>query len=256
MTVVGTVGTTHPLAFAGLAFAALALAAESVRPVCVVAGVTAQDASRVLIRTPLDGATIRAQFEALRGAGVGAFHVGALVSADAVHAVADSLRSFAGVPVVVDPVLAATGGDALADDATRDAIRDALLPCATLVTPNLGEAGALLGRAVTDLASMRDAAAALVGLGARAALVKGGHLSGDDAVDVLAGEHGPREFASRRVAGTMRGTGDLLAVTIAASLARDAPLPEAIEHARRRVREAIARGVEFAGTRVATFEPE
>jgi hydroxymethylpyrimidine/phosphomethylpyrimidine kinase len=254
VTVVATVGTTHPLAFAGLAFAVLALADDGVRPVCVIAGVSAQDAAHVTARSALDGATIRAQFEALHGAGVEAFHVGALLSAESVHAVAEALGAFAGIPVVVDPVLAATGGDALADDATRTALRDALVPRATVVTPNLAEASALLDVPVGDVASMHRAAEALVALGARAALVKGGHLAGD-AVDVLAGERGTHEFRSPRIAGALRGTGDLLAVTIAACLARGAPLPEAVEHARRRVHEAIARGVPFAGTRVTTFTP-
>lgn len=254
MTVVATVGTTHPLAFAGLAFAVLALADDGVRPVCVLAGVSAQDATNVTARSAVDAATIRAQFAALRDAGVEAFHVGALVSAESVHAVADGLMLFPGIPVIVDPVLAATGGGALADDVTRNALRDALIPRATLLTPNLDEASALLGLAVGDVASMHQAAQALTALGARAVLVKGGHLAGD-AVDVLAGEHGVHEFRSLRVAGTLRGTGDLLAVTIAACLARGASLTEAIEHARRRVREAIAQGVSFAGTRVTTFTP-
>lgn len=254
MTVVATVGTTHPLAFAGLAFAVLALAADGIRPVCVVAGVTAQDASRVTVRTAIGAATIRAQFDALSDAGVEAFHVGALISADAVHAVAGALSSFPGIPVVVDPVLAATGGDALADDATRIALRDELIPRATLVTPNLDEATALLGRSVADVAAMHEAAAAFVALGAQAALVKGGHLAGD-AVDVLADACGTRELAAQRVAGTVRGTGDLLAVTIAGCLASGASLPDAIERARHRVREAIARGISFAGTRVVSFAP-
>ena len=99
---------------------------------------------------------------------------------------------------------------------------------------------------------MHEAASAFVGLGANAALVKGGHLAGD-AVDVLADVHGVREYVSPRVAGTMRGTGDLLAVTIASCLAYGAPLSEAVERARRRVREAIARSTQFAGTRVASF---
>ena len=254
MTVVATVGTTHPLAFAGLAFAMLALADDGIRPVCVVAGVTAQDAKTVTARSPVDAATIRAQFAALRDAEVEAFHVGALLSADSVHAVAEGLASFPDIPVVVDPVLASTSGDTLADDAARTALRDVLIPRATLVTPNLDEACALLGFAVGEVAAMHQAAEALVGLGACAALVKGGHLAGD-AIDVLASEHGAHEFRSPRVAGALRGTGDLLAVTIAACLARGASLPEAIEHARRRVREAIARGVSFAGTHAATFTP-
>lgn len=255
MTVVATVGTTHPLAFAGLTFAALALADEGVRPVCVVAGVSAQTATHVLDRSAVAGETILAQFTALREADVAAFHVGALLSADAVRAVAVGLSGYPDVPVVVDPVLAASGGDALGDDATRAALRDVLLPRATLVTPNLDEASALLGRAVRDVPAMRTAARELVERGAQAALVKGGHLA-DDAIDVLADANQTREFGSPRVAGTMRGTGDLLAVSIAARLGGGAPLHEAIEHARHRVRLAIARGVAFAGTRVAVLRAQ
>ncbi len=250
MTVVATVGTTHPLAFAGLGFALLALADDGVRPVCVVAGVTAQDAANVRARSAIDARTIRAQFDAIRSANPGAFHIGALLSAESVRAVAESLATFPGVPVVVDPVLAASGGDALADDATRDALRELLFPRATLATPNLHEASALLGRTIDDVASMREAAVALRGFGASAVLVKGGHLDGEP-VDVLAEADATCELPSSRVEGALRGTGDLLAVTIAACLARGATLPEAIEHARRRVREAIAAGVAFAGARVA-----
>ncbi len=166
MTVVATVGTTHPLAFAGLTFALLALADESVRPVCVVAGITAQDADHVRACVPVGAATIRAQFDALRAANVRAFHVGALVSAEAVRAVADGLAAYPGIPVVVDPVLAASGGDALADDATRVALRDTLFARATLITPNLGEASAFLGRPIDDVNAMHDAATALRAFGA------------------------------------------------------------------------------------------
>jgi hydroxymethylpyrimidine/phosphomethylpyrimidine kinase len=250
VSVVATVGTTHPLAFAGLGFALLALADDGVRPVCVVAGVSAQDGAHVLARSAVDDATIRAQFAALRDANVAAFHVGALVSAGAVRAVADGLASYPQVPVVLDPVLAASGGDALADDATRDALRDTLIPRATLVTPNLDEAGALLGAPVCDLAAMHAAARAFLTLGAQGVLVKGGHLRGD-AVDVLADAARVRELAAPRIAGSLRGTGDLLAVTIAASLARGATLDDAVERARIRVRVAIEQGVAFAGTRVA-----
>jgi hydroxymethylpyrimidine kinase/phosphomethylpyrimidine kinase len=253
VTVVATVGTTHPLAFAGLTFAMLALAADGVRPVCVVAGVSAQDAAHVHALHAVPVAVIHAQFDALRGAGIAAFHVGALVSADAVRAVADALARYPGIPVVVDPVLAASGGDALADGATAAALRDALFARATLVTPNLDEASALLGRAVTDVAAMRDAAHALVALGAGAALVKGGHLAGN-AVDVLANGASVRELRAPRIAHVLRGTGDLLAVTIAAGLARGATLTDAVERARARVRDAIVHGVPFAGARVAPVE--
>jgi len=250
VTVVATVGSTHPLGFAGLTFAMLALSADAVRAVCVVAGVTAQDARHVRASVAIDAPTIRAQFDALHDANVGAFHVGALVSAEAVRAVADALASYPNVPVVVDPVLAASGGDALAGDATRVALRDTLFARATLVTPNLDEAGAFLGREITGVDAMRAAARELLAFGASAVLVKGGHLTGD-AVDVLARAGGTRDFSSPRIDGTLRGTGDLLAATIAAGLARGMTLEDAIERARRRVRDAILHGVPFAGSRVA-----
>jgi hydroxymethylpyrimidine/phosphomethylpyrimidine kinase len=251
MTVVATVGTTHPLAFAGLPFAMLALAEDGVRPVCVVAGVTAQDGTRVLARTTVDPAVIDAQFSALRDAGVQAFHVGALLSADAARAVAAGLARYPGVPVVLDPVLAATGGDALGDAGTLLAIRESLLPLATVVTPNLDEAEALFEREVRAVEHMHDAARACLDCGAETALVKGGHLAGD-AVDVFADAQGTRELVAPRIAQTLRGTGDLLATTLAARIAQGAPIAEAVQHARHRVREAIARGVAFAGARVAS----
>jgi hydroxymethylpyrimidine/phosphomethylpyrimidine kinase len=253
MIVVATIGTTHPLSFAGVTFAALMLAADAVRPVCIIAGVTAQDAAHVTARTAVDPQTIRAQFNALHDIPIGAFHVGALLSPDAVHAVADRLAAFPDTPIVVDPVLAASTADTLADELTRSALRDALLPRATLLTPNLAEASALLDdRTITDIATMREAATALTARGAKAVLVKGGHLSGDP-VDVLSDAHGIHEFREPRIEATLRGTGDLLAVTIAAHLARGATLHEAIECGRRHVRESIARGITFAGTRVAAF---
>jgi hydroxymethylpyrimidine/phosphomethylpyrimidine kinase len=253
--VVATVGTTHPLAFAGVIFAALALADDGVRPVCVIAGVSAQRADRVLLRSGTESAAIGAQFAALDEAEVGAVHVGALVSVEAVFAVAAGLAGLPGVPVVLDPVLASSSGERLGEVGVQDALRDVLFPLATLVTPNLDEAAAFAGRPIPDVAAMEHASASFVGWGARAVLVKGGHLEGEP-VDVLSDASGVRRFASRRVPGTLRGTGDLLAVTIAADLARRIPLDDAIGRARARVAHAIELGVPFARTRVARVRGE
>jgi hydroxymethylpyrimidine/phosphomethylpyrimidine kinase len=256
--VVATVGTTHPLAFAGLAFAALALADGGVRPVIVVTGVSAQSGISVLGRQPLDAAAIAQQFDAIRDSGVGAFHVGALLSADVVRSVAAGLATFPGIPVVVDPVLAASTGEPIGSGDVLAALRELLLPIATLVTPNLEEAAALANLAVGavhDETTMVEAGGALVRGGAGAVLVKGGHLRGD-AIDVLVAPTGSQTFRSERVAGTMRGTGDLLAVTIAAEVARGVSLAHAVERARARVADAIAGGVDFAGTRVAAVRAD
>ena len=253
--VVATIGTTHPLGFAGLIFAALALAEDGARPVCVVAGVSAQRADRVLLRGGLERAAIGAQFAALTAADVGAMHVGALVSVEAVRAVAAGLASFPGVPVVVDPVLATSTGERLGETGVKEALRDELFPRADVVTPNLDEAGAFIGHPVTDLVAMEAATAAFAGWGARAVLIKGGHLEGD-ATDVLADASGIRRFTSPRVPGSLRGTGDLLAVTIALGLARGLALDDAVRGARERVARAIAGGVMFAGARVAPLRDE
>jgi hydroxymethylpyrimidine/phosphomethylpyrimidine kinase len=158
------------------------------------------------------------------------------------------------VPIVIDPVLAATGGDLLADGAARDALRTELIPRATLLTPNLDEAGALLGRPVTDLPAMREAARALHALGARAVLVKGGHLAGD-AIDVLVDASGVYELRGPRLAGTVRGSGDLLAAAAAAALARGLDLQAAVAHGRAQVRAALGDAVPFAGTHVRPIGP-
>ena len=121
------------------------------------------------------------------------------------------------------------------------ALRARLLPIATLVTPNLREAEALTGRPVASLDEMREAAVALVGLGARAALVKGGHLrDGERAVDVLYdGEH-LREYAAPRVSGrATHGTGCTLSAAITAGLARGRDMAAAIASAKRFVTRAM-----------------
>jgi hydroxymethylpyrimidine/phosphomethylpyrimidine kinase len=151
---------------------------------------------------------------------------------------------------VVDPVLAATGGGALADDATRHAIGAELLPLReAIVTPNLDEASALLGREI-GRAQLIDAALELRARGARAVLLKGGHLSGEPS-DVLADADGVEMFAGGRIAGEMRGTGCTLAMALACALARGDELREAVRFARAFVRERIAHAVQVDGMRAA-----
>jgi hydroxymethylpyrimidine kinase/phosphomethylpyrimidine kinase len=143
-------------------------------------------------------------------------------------------------PVVVDPVLVATSGDRLLDDAGLAALCSLLLPRATLVTPNLREAEVLAGRPVADRAAMRDAARAIRALGARAVLVKGGHLAGD-ACDVLLEGDVVHELSAPRIAvDRLHGSGCTLSAAIAAELARGAPLVDAVGAAKDYVRRAIA----------------
>jgi hydroxymethylpyrimidine/phosphomethylpyrimidine kinase len=210
--------------------------------------VSAQTAQRVLARTPVDERTLVAQFAGFCDVTVGAIHIGALLDASSVSTVASELARFAGAPVVCDPVIAATGGDRLADDATIAALRDDLFPRCTLVTPNLDEAALLLGRSIADLAAMECAGRDLCAHGAAAVLVKGGHLAADP-TDVLVSSGRVTLLRGARIAGDLRGTGDLLACAVAARLAHGDALSAAVDAARSFVRSCIVAGVPFAGAR-------
>ena len=166
---------------------------------------------------------------------------GMLAGAPLIEAVAETLRLLPGLPYVLDPVMVATSGDRLLDPGAERALLESLLPLATLVTPNLDEAALLTGEAVTSVEAMERAARLLVAAGARAALVKGGHLAGDAVVDVLF--DGVQIHAYRRNRLDTRnthGTGCTLSAAVAAGLARGATLQAAVESALDYVHRAIA----------------
>jgi hydroxymethylpyrimidine/phosphomethylpyrimidine kinase len=139
---------------------------------------------------------------------------------------------------VVDPVMVAKGGHRLLDPAAETAYRD-LFPLASLLTPNLAETSALLGREVYTLEAMRAAARDLVAAGARAVVVKGGHLSGD-AVDVFFDGKDFEELSAPRVeTRNTHGTGCTFSAAVAARLALGATLREAVRGAKEYLTEAI-----------------
>lgn len=153
------------------------------------------------------------------------------------RAVLDALRGFAG-PVVFDPVLAASSGGALYAGEPKELL--ALAARATLVTPNAGEAERLTGEPVADLGGAARAGRVLIEAGAPAALVKGGHLSGEQAVDLLITVHGTRPFAAPRLGGpSVRGTGCALATAIAVALASGQPLEAAVAGAKGWLHQAL-----------------
>jgi hydroxymethylpyrimidine/phosphomethylpyrimidine kinase len=155
--------------------------------------------------------------------------------------VAASLRKHApGVPLVVDPVMVAKGGHRLLQSEAEAALRDTLLPMAALITPNLPEAEVLAGFAVRTEADMRRAAERLAALGAKAVLIKGGHLEGDAVVDLLFHDGRIDRFEDPRIPSrSTHGTGCTLASAIAAGLAQKMPLKDAVVRARTYVRQAI-----------------
>lgn len=166
---------------------------------------------------------------------------GMLATHELVHTVAQCISEFSLPHYVLDPVIVATSGDRLLDADAEHAVVTELVPLATLVTPNLDEARILTQSDVSDVAGMERAARRLVDAGARAALVKGGHLEGTVLVDVLFDGAEMRHFTRRRIATrSTHGTGCTLSAAIAAGLAGGMPLAHAVERALEFVSRAIA----------------
>jgi hydroxymethylpyrimidine/phosphomethylpyrimidine kinase len=191
---------------------------------------------------PVPIAFIRQQIDlVLDDIGADAIKTGMLHSAEVIETVARAVREKAlNVPLVVDTVMVAKGGASLLDPGATGALRQHLLPLATLITPNAPEAGELLGAPVDTLASLESAARALGRLGPRAVLVKGGHVAGDIVRDVLFADGALQIFESPRIQSTStHGTGCTLASAIAAGLAQGMSLRDAVIRARAYVQEAI-----------------
>jgi hydroxymethylpyrimidine/phosphomethylpyrimidine kinase len=176
--------------------------------------------------------------------GFDAVKIGMLHSADTVSTVAAAIERHALPNVVLDPVMIATSGAVLIDrEAVSVLVRD-LFPKAALVTPNLDEAALLVGRALISEAAMEAAALQLLGMGARAVLLKGGHLPGDTVSDLLIIQGRPAHWmrAPRIATPNTHGTGCTLSSAIAAQLALGSDLEEAVQLAREYVRGALQAG--------------
>ena len=171
---------------------------------------------------------------------VRATKTGALGSAELIECVADAISQHGILNLVVDPVMISKHGDALLAEEGIEVLRRRLFPKARLVTPNLHEAGALLGRPVLKEQQMRDAARALCDLGAAAVLVKGGHLLGEEAVDLLYdGAEFVRLSAPRIDTVHTHGTGCTYSAAITAMLARGETLGDAASQAKDFITRAI-----------------
>ena len=190
---------------------------------------------------PLD--VIEAQAKAvLDDIGADALKTGMLGSVEVVEAVSGLIDYAGNVPTVVDPVMIAKGGSPLLEDRAVEAVRRLMVPRAALLTPNAPEAEALTGIAVADLDGQRRAGEALLEMGARAVLMKGGHVPGDRVVDVLMTPAGETVFETERIETRhTHGTGCTLASACATGLALGLPLAEAVAQAWAYVAEAIRR---------------
>jgi hydroxymethylpyrimidine/phosphomethylpyrimidine kinase len=208
-----------------------------------ITALTAQNTEGVHDVLPIEPRFIARQIEVvLTDIGTDSLKTGMLHSAEVIATVAASFKKHApGVPLVVDPVMVASKGRhrLLLRDAEA-AMRDTLLPMATVLTPNLPEAEVLAGFPVRNEADMRRAAERLAALGAKAVLMKGGHLEGPRVIDLLFHEGRFDRFEDARIESrSTHGTGCTLASATAAGLAQKMDLRSAVARARTYVRQAI-----------------
>lgn len=209
----------------------------------VVTALTAQNTVAVSAASIVDEAMIEAQLDSvLEDLPVRAAKTGMLGSPATIRAIARRLDAARpAIPLVMDPVMIATSGSALADADTVAAMRE-LMARATLVTPNLDEAAALAGMEVATLADMRAAARRLLDAGCQAVLLKGGHLGGARTTDLLCTHGGERAWTHETLAGRFHGTGCTLSAAATAALALGEPLESAVDAAIRFVQQAMRAG--------------
>jgi hydroxymethylpyrimidine/phosphomethylpyrimidine kinase len=230
---------------AGVAQDVRTLTRFGVQALCTLTAVTAQSDTQLSAVHLVPPQMVSAQMQAALGSGrVRAIKIGMLGTRATVLAVAAHLPPRAAMPLVLDPVLSASAGGELLDAAGRAALIEWLLPRATLITPNIPEAAALLASAsARSEEELLRQGAALLALGPEAVLLKGGHGSGAEATDWLfrAGEP-VRPLAAARIAATRRGTGCALAAAIAAGLATGLELHAACARAKQHVTELLQHG--------------
>ncbi|MEQ8405849.1 MAG: bifunctional hydroxymethylpyrimidine kinase/phosphomethylpyrimidine kinase [Oceanicaulis sp.] len=214
-----------------------------------VSAITVQSTEGVKAVHPIPQDILAGQMEAvLTDIGADVIKTGMLGSAETVDTVLKALDAHAdpAIPLVVDPVMVAASGDRLVDDTALAAIRDRLAPRAYLLTPNMPEASALTGVEVEDMDGQREAAEILLQRGAKAVLVKGGHMESGDVIDLLATRNGVRLFTRPRIKTRhTHGTGCTLASAISALVAHGLSLDRAVEQGGDYLHEAIKRAPGF-----------
>ena len=245
MTAVLLIGGSDSSGGAGLVRDVRTLSRLGVGALCALTAVTAQSDSEVTAVHPVPPAVLRAQIAAALATGrVRAIKIGMLGTRALVLAVAASLPPRAPLPLVLDPVLAASSGGELLDAEGRVALRTALLPRATVLTPNIPEAAALLGtHGAASETELLGQGRELLALGPGAVLLKGGHASGAEASDFLLTRDGVvRRFSAPRSAFTRRGTGCALASALAGGMAAGLGVAEACARAKQHVTELLQHG--------------
>lgn len=243
MRIVLTIAGSDSIAGAGIQADLKTFAALGVYGVSAVTSVTSQNTTRVGDVFAMPPHIVRSQIQFVaQDVELSAVKTGMLATMEGVRAVADAIVHFERLNLVVDPVMTATNPGQrtlLASDAVS-ILKIRLLPLATVVTPNVAEAAVLSGIDVTSLATAREAARRILDLGPKAVVVKGGHLPGNQAIDLLYDGRTFTEFSVLRASTpTIHGTGCTFAAALAAGLALGDDLPSAVDRAKRYVTGAI-----------------
>ncbi|MEM9734696.1 MAG: bifunctional hydroxymethylpyrimidine kinase/phosphomethylpyrimidine kinase [Pseudomonadota bacterium] len=238
-----SIAGSDPSGGAGIQADLKAISANRAYGMAALTALTAQNTQGVtgieLVPAPFVRQQITTVFDDVR---VDAVKIGMIATAEIAIAVAEALTDHKNSPIVLDPVMVAKGGARLLQEDAVAALRSHLVPMASLLTPNLPEAADLLE---TDPAQTRDEmeeqAKAILGMGAQAVLLKGGHLAGEESPDFLATQSGPAWLEGTRTpTANTHGTGCTLSATLAAQLAHGKPVEEAAKAAKAYVAGAIA----------------
>jgi hydroxymethylpyrimidine/phosphomethylpyrimidine kinase len=222
-------------------------ASLGVHGMSVITSITAQNTYEVRAVFDLPLNIIEAQFRAVaEDIGVDASKTGMLSNSDIVKLVADLVKNY-GLPVVVDPVMIAKSGASLLKEEAVEALMRYLIPVATVVTPNKFEAERLAGLSINSLSDAKKAAKYIVEeLGAQAVVLKGGHIEGDESVDILYYSGTFKEFRAKRIhTKNTHGTGCSFSAAITAELAKGKPIDEAVKIAKMFITTAIEHGLQL-----------
>jgi hydroxymethylpyrimidine/phosphomethylpyrimidine kinase len=244
-----TIAGSDPSGGAGLQADLKTFSELGVYGCAAVTALTAQNTHGVAAVWPVPKGSVRQQVATvLEDVPVNAIKLGMLFSHQVIAEIVEVLSNWPAMPVVCDPVMVATSGDRLLNDNAIDALIRTILPRSLIVTPNIAEAAVLLDCAEANSEeTMRDQAGQLLQLGPQAVLLKGGHLGGQSATDILLwrdldGQHCEVLRSPRIATRNTHGTGCTLASALTAGLAKGDSLPEAARTAKAYLSEAIARG--------------
>lgn len=206
----------------------------------VLTAITAQNTVTVTEVVEMPDSIIRSQIDAvITDIGTDVVKTGMMSSAEIIETVVDKLKEYDLRTLVVDPVMIAKGGARLLREDAVDALKTLLIPLATVVTPNIPEAEALVGHEIEDMDAMRDAAKMIVAMGARSVVVKGGHMRGP-ATDIFYDGTEVKAFTAQRIStDNTHGTGCTFGSAIAAGLAKGQSLRASVSNAKKYVTEAI-----------------